>query len=553
MSAQASRHPTTVLNSFSAAARAGLVQKRSASHPTINSIAVRAAYMPATSQFHPQNSQIHDTPASVKTLHLQTKSATSRRITCAQRYKISSLLAGSAVSQQALAEARQQAREQGLTEKEINEISVSRWADSSKEKIILHGIAGLIQAKVGGTSALAGAASAVLNEAFTSIVNDYIADKLPAPKRSNYAAGAEGDKAFEADTKTNTQDRKALGEISAALLGATGSALAGQGRAGIAAGAGIAVTADQNNRQLHPDERKKAAELAAKSGGKYTPEQIEEQMRLMGNSHLSVQPNTTDAATTPEQNAQRIANDPSMPVAVQGNVITEVPGQYNRDIQQYIISNTTQGTGYIPGQSPYVASNPLAGASGSYPSGQGTAPRNLPTVRCGNNDLDCKAGVNTQRQPLPDGTYGAGMYTPVIGGELEVELKDGKVVGGKGGIGVGAGGHMNLGTRNVSGGILQGPVGGYKSPSLIDEPDEQGPGTVRVGPSLTIGAGIGAVGVEGSISRGFENNGVQNRVYNNRSVNATISPAVPVKIGAEIKLNIIEFQVKPPVQQGERK
>ena len=51
-----------------------------------------------------------------------------------------------------------------------------------------------------------------------------------------------------------------------------------------AIGGSTAVNAVANNRQLHPEERKLAAELAAKSGGKYTAKQIEDAMRNSGNT-----------------------------------------------------------------------------------------------------------------------------------------------------------------------------------------------------------------------------------------------------------------------------
>lgn len=42
------------------------------------------------------------------------------------------------------------------------------------------------------------------------------------------------------------------------------------------------MSADRYNRQLHPEERTLARQIADKSGGKYTEAQIEDQMRIMG-------------------------------------------------------------------------------------------------------------------------------------------------------------------------------------------------------------------------------------------------------------------------------
>jgi filamentous hemagglutinin len=77
-------------------------------------------------------------------------------------------------------------------------------------------------------------------------------------------------------------------ETAKAIAGLTGAGTAAVigGAAGGVAGATTAFNADVNNRQLHPDERKKAAELAQKSGGKYTQEEIENAMRNAGSSAL---------------------------------------------------------------------------------------------------------------------------------------------------------------------------------------------------------------------------------------------------------------------------
>lgn len=80
--------------------------------------------------------------------------------------------------------------------------------------------------------------------------------------------------------------------------------------------------AAQYNRQLHPEETK----LAAKSEGKYSTEQIQEQMRLMGNAALGQPVNKTKVLTTPEAIAKNITQDPAMPKATDGKTVVEVPG-----------------------------------------------------------------------------------------------------------------------------------------------------------------------------------------------------------------------------------
>jgi filamentous hemagglutinin len=189
-------------------------------------------------------------------------------------------------------------------------------------------------------------------------------------------------------------------QVASLSTGALAATLGAAASGGSTAAAATAFNADMNNRQLHPSERQKAKELAAKSGGKYSAEQIEEQMRLMGNARTGQGANTLDIATTPEQNAKRITNDPSMPLQVQGNVVMEVPGNYNADIQQYITENTRQDAGYIPGQSPYLASNPRSGGNTTGASNP-PLPHQGNTAACGNFDLDCKSGVgNNLSEPV---------------------------------------------------------------------------------------------------------------------------------------------------------
>lgn len=179
---------------------------------------------------------------------------------------------------------------------------------------------------------------------------------------------------------------------------------AGVGAAvGGAYGAATAATVDANNRQLHPSEKRLAEDLAKKSGGKYTAEQIEEQMRLMGNKAFNEAANKTEVLTTQEAIANNLAQDPSMPKASDGKTIVEVRGQADADLQQYIIGNSTSGADYIPGQSPYVSSNAALNA----PSTTGTPNNTTPTARCANGDLACISGVGAQQSSIPELTQAA--------------------------------------------------------------------------------------------------------------------------------------------------
>jgi filamentous hemagglutinin len=158
-----------------------------------------------------------------------------------------------------------------------------------------------------------------------------------------------------------------------------------------------------NNRQLHPTEIQKAKELATKSGGQYTQAQIEEQLRLMGNAATGELPNTTTVLTNNNAIVNSITNDPSMPKTAQGSVVLEVPGQANPQLQSWIINNTAQGAGYIPGQSPYTASNAALNA----PTLTNTPITPAVTAACANSDLACRSGVGAQQSTMPQLTQAA--------------------------------------------------------------------------------------------------------------------------------------------------
>ena len=163
---------------------------------------------------------------------------------------------------------------------------------------------------------------------------------------------------------------------------------------GGAQGAATAATVDFNNRQLHPTERQRAAELAANSKGKFTKEQIEEQMRLMGNVAFGVGPNTTEVLTTKQAIDANNVVDPGMPKVSDRVATVEILGKANPEIQQFIIANTKDGAGYIPGASPYQPSNWAL----NKPATTNTPPVDaVQTARCANSDLACRSGVGVQQ------------------------------------------------------------------------------------------------------------------------------------------------------------
>jgi hypothetical protein len=113
------------------------------------------------------------------------------------------------------------------------------WQEGSSEKLILHGLAGLIEAKVANGNIGAGIAAGVINEALLPFMTDYLKEH--------------GIPEFTADGKRNPEFDSLL-KLGSGLIGAATGALAGGDTQSAALGLNTAVTATQNNRMMHPDE-----------------------------------------------------------------------------------------------------------------------------------------------------------------------------------------------------------------------------------------------------------------------------------------------------------
>ncbi|AMP12003.1 hemagluttinin repeat family protein [Collimonas arenae] len=160
----------------------------------------------------------------------------------------------------------------------VGDMAQGKWPDGSPEKIALHGIVGLIEAKIGGGSAAAGAIAGMTHEAMVPIMSDYLVSQGYKP----------GSQAFN--------DMMNLG---ATLVGAASGMLAGGGTQGATTGANVGLIADQNNRQLHEDSKAKektlAKQLADKAnaqglvksdGSAYTAGDFENALRAANNIQL---------------------------------------------------------------------------------------------------------------------------------------------------------------------------------------------------------------------------------------------------------------------------
>ncbi len=138
-----------------------------------------------------------------------------------------------------------------------------KWEDGSPEKIALHAVVGGLLNEATGGDFATGALAAGVNEALIERLSGVI----------------EGDKSLELAVSQ--------------LIGVAAATVTGGDPAKAAE---LAKNATAYNRQLHPDEKRLARELARKSNGLYTVEQIEEQLRLSSIKGTSIGPGTDMAA-----------------------------------------------------------------------------------------------------------------------------------------------------------------------------------------------------------------------------------------------------------------
>ncbi|MFK3643013.1 DUF637 domain-containing protein, partial [Pseudomonas protegens] len=145
-----------------------------------------------------------------------------------------------------------------------------KWGikDGTLPKIAIHAmVGGLLSQATGGdfkTGALAAGANEALIEHLNLLVQD---DKVLLGMSSQIVGVLAAASQKDADSKS------------------------------IEKGGWIAKNATAYNRQLHPDEKELAKRLAARSGGKYSAEQIEDQLRLSSVNGTDIGPGTDTVAT----------------------------------------------------------------------------------------------------------------------------------------------------------------------------------------------------------------------------------------------------------------
>jgi hemagglutinin-like protein len=128
------------------------------------------------------------------------------------------------------------------------------WGEGSAERTLLHGAVAAATSALGGGNAMDGALGATAAQLAGGPILDYLANHGVDP---------------------NSEEGKTIMRLAVAALGAT---------VGGADGGINALNGENFNRQLHEDEKALARKLAADSNGAYTVRQIEDALRMSGNT-----------------------------------------------------------------------------------------------------------------------------------------------------------------------------------------------------------------------------------------------------------------------------
>ncbi|MCE4061297.1 hemolysin [Pandoraea sputorum] len=205
-----------------------------------------------------------------------------------------------------------------------------QWSEGGDYRATMHAAGGALVAGLGGGNALGGALGAGLTSKLGAVLNG-VSDDI----RKKRPTG-------------NADIDEALSQIVATGLGTAVGAVAGG-----TSGAFTGFNTDRFNRQLGDPDRTLAEHIANGSNGKYTKEQVEDQLRLMGVER-------SDGSFVPPNTVEELnGRTPSDPGAVwintrlenaQGNpyIIQSMP-KVDRELQAHIMSTYESA---IPGQVP---------------------------------------------------------------------------------------------------------------------------------------------------------------------------------------------------------
>ncbi|TFY84458.1 filamentous hemagglutinin, partial [Pseudomonas nabeulensis] len=154
---------------------------------------------------------------------------------------------------------------QGVLFHAVGDLAKSNeWPEGSPQKIALHALVGGIVSEAAGHGFTVGAAAAGANEALGNALSELV----------------------KGDPQLQLMASQLVGLVAAGLVDGD-----------LQAGVDIAKNATAFNRQLHPEEKELARRLAEESEGKYSVEQIENQLRLSFVKGTDIGPGSDIVAT----------------------------------------------------------------------------------------------------------------------------------------------------------------------------------------------------------------------------------------------------------------
>ncbi|WP_432778529.1 hemagglutinin repeat-containing protein [Burkholderia gladioli pv. alliicola] len=225
--------------------------------------------------------------------------------------------------------------------------AATKLADSSPEMKTLFGEGGA------GRDAMHAAVAAIGAALSGGNVGGAVAGSLAGDVLQSLAQPIVDQTVSQLPLSAQSAARNALNEIVATAGGAVGGALAGRGTSGALAGAGSAIGNEVYNRQLHEgnraDEKTLAKQLAVKSEGKYTQQQIEDQMRIMGGliggDRESGTPETL-VGTMPTDSGAKWLYAGTTDDGKQ--ILTQITVKPNAELQSYILANSAWAQDDVP-------------------------------------------------------------------------------------------------------------------------------------------------------------------------------------------------------------
>jgi filamentous hemagglutinin len=153
---------------------------------------------------------------------------------------------------------------------------------------------------------------------------------------------------------------------------------------------------DEFNRQLHPEEKTLAQELAANSGGKYTTAQGEDQMRIMGATVSGVAESDGVATLIGQAPSDAGASWLSAGQTTGGQpILTQTNAAVDPELQAYIINNYAS---VMPGSVPSVVAGYVASTTQPNVGAQTLSTGSSAGTICPNGNCGSYGTIPTQQQ-----------------------------------------------------------------------------------------------------------------------------------------------------------